>query len=142
VTTALADTGQPADVRLPERWWQYPHVRVLLAGYRRLCVYCDAPRAPQLHSDPSSLKSWLLGPALYQVCSGCGQMWHDGVYTSSLALIADTIHLRLRGARWWVYDQVTLEALRSCPDVRGMFDLIWQRMERAGRCIEVRGGHG
>jgi hypothetical protein len=141
MTITLADTTTPADVALPDRWWMDSTLVRGFVGYRRHCTYCDQPRRPDLHAE-SRFLSWFRTPVLYQTCSVCGHQWADGAITPSMWFDAGgTIHLRLRGDHWWVYDQVTLESLRTCPDVRGAFDLVWQRMERAGRAIEARGGH-
>jgi hypothetical protein len=84
---------------------------------------------------------WLLArPVLFQHCPACGTEW-SGILTADWKRIGGKIRFGLRGKHWWTYDEVTLDAFGSCPDVRGAADLIWQRMERAGRYMEVEGGH-
>jgi hypothetical protein len=123
------------DPALEHRWWTDRRAAAAAIGYRRRCEMCDAMKFPEVNVS----MRWFRRSRLYQTCATCRFEWPGRALTSSFWVDGQSIHLRLRGDSWWVYDQVTLEALRECPDVRGAADLIWSRMEREGLLTEARG---
>ncbi|MGK5677597.1 hypothetical protein [Actinoplanes sp. URMC 104] len=143
--------GWEVDLGVPDRWWERRDQVEQVLGYRRWCPACLALRVPRLHGevdepdlpwlDANATLGWRR-PWFYQTCSWCSRSWHGAAMTAHIGLGDDDIfQLRLSSSRWWVRDSVTLEALRRCPDIRSMADMIWERMERAGRHIEVEGAY-
>lgn len=124
----------PELVAIPTDWWSNRETLVQVAGYRRWCRYCCLRRTPDLHGRLTFLR--ILKPVLYQTCRGCGAEWPGSAMTANLHVDRGEMHLRLRGDRWWVHDQVTLEALRDSPSVRDAADVLWARMEQQGLFIE------
>jgi hypothetical protein len=124
----------------PDQWWTSRTLMELAIGYRRWCDPCGRMRTPWIRGE-FGFQSLLGGPVLFQHCTVCDSEWRGAALTALWKQEGDTIRLGLRGTSWWTYDEVTLDALRSCPDVRGAVDMIWERMERAGRYMQVEGGH-
>lgn len=120
-------------------WWRHRRQTYLTLGYRRWCPCCEQMRMPVVDVRLSWESRRM---PLHQLCDVCYYEWAGESLASNVDVAGgEWFVLRLRGDRWHVSAEMSLDSLLTSPDARRAAYAMWRRMERAGQCINTGEDH-